>query len=86
MYLIKVCEHIIPTEFKSDNIEDLMVELAKHIHKDSNHLKKAMKGFANDSNKEQEYIKLFNDLFLPYVTQQICAIYEIKDKWGRNNE
>lgn len=40
-----------------------------------------MTGFANDSNKEQEYIKLFNDLFLPYETQQICKIYEIKDKW-----
>lgn len=40
MYLIKVYENIIPIEFKSDNIEDLMVELAKHIHKDANHLKK----------------------------------------------
>lgn len=86
MYLIKVYEHIIPIEFKSDNIEDLMVELAKHIHKDTNRLKKAMKGFATDSNKEQEYIKLFNDLFLPYETQQICKIYEIKDKWERKNE
>nr|DAG64788.1 MAG TPA: retinoblastoma-associated protein-like protein [Caudoviricetes sp.] len=84
MYLIKVNENIIPIEFKSDNIEDSMVDLAKHIHKDANHLKKAMKGFANDSNKEQEYINIFNDLFLPCVTQQICAIYEIKEKWECN--
>lgn len=68
-------------EFNAIDIEDLMLLIVEYTSNDRKYFEKAMSGFKNDSDRENQYIALFNNLY-GYGTDEISCIYEIKSKYG----
>lgn len=68
-------------EFNVIDIEDLMLLIVEYTNNDRKYFEKAMSGFKNDSDRENQYIALFNNLY-GYGADEISCIYEIKSKYG----
>lgn len=68
-------------EFNAIDIEDLILLIVEYTSNDRKYFEKAMSGFKNDSDRENQYIALFNNLY-GYGTDEISCIYEIKSKFG----
>lgn len=68
-------------EFYAIDIEELMLLIVEYTGNDRKYFEKAMNGFKNDSDRENQYIALFNNLY-SYCIDEINCIYEIKSKFG----
>lgn len=68
-------------EFNAIDIEDLMLLIVEYTSNDRKYFEKAMSGFKNDSDRENQYIALFNNLYNHYGADEISCIYEIKSKY-----
>lgn len=68
-------------DFYAIYIEELMLLIVEYTGNDRKYFEKAMSGFKNDSDRENQYIALFNNLY-GYGTDEISCIYEIKSKFG----
>lgn len=69
-------------EFNAIDIEDLILLIVEYINNDRRYFEKAMSGFKNDADRENQYIALFNNLYNRYGADEINCIYEIKSKYG----
>lgn len=67
-------------EFYAINIEELMLLIVEYTGNDRKYFEKAMSGFKNDPDRENQYIALFNNLY-SYCIDEISCIYEIKSKY-----
>lgn len=67
-------------EFYAIDIEELMLLIVEYTNNDRKYFEKAMSGFKNDLDRENQYISLFNNLY-GYGTDEISCIYEIKSKY-----
>lgn len=68
-------------EFYAIDIEELMLLIVEYTGNDRKYFEKAMNGFKNDSDRENQYIALFNNLYNRYGVDEISCIYEIKSKY-----
>ena len=68
-------------EFNAIDIEDLMLLIVEYTSNDRKYFEKAMSGFKNDLDRENQYISLFNNLYNRYGADEISCIYEIKSKY-----
>lgn len=68
-------------EFNAIDIEDLMLLIVEYTSNDRKYFEKAMSGFKNDPDRENQYIALFNNLYNRYGADEISCIYEIKSKY-----
>ena len=81
MWLVKFANNNY-VEFNAIDIEDLMLLIVEYTGNDRKYFEKAMNGFKNDSDRENQYIALFNNLYKRYGADEINCIYEIKSKYG----
>lgn len=68
-------------EFYAIDIEELMLLIVEYTNNDRKYFEKAMSGFKNDLDRENQYISLFNNLYNRYGADKISCIYEIKSKY-----
>lgn len=80
MWLVKFTTND-SVEFNAIDIEDLMLLIVEYTGNDRKYFEKAMSGFKNDSDRENQYIALFNNLYNRYGADEISCIYEIKSKY-----
>lgn len=81
MWLVKFTTND-SAEFNAIDIEELMLLIVEYTGNDRKYFEKAMSGFKNDSDRENQYIALFNNLYNRYGADEINCIYEIKSKYG----
>lgn len=68
-------------DFYAIDFEELMLLIVEYTGNDRKYFEKAMNGFKNDSDRENQYIALFNNLYNRYGADEISCIYEIKSKY-----
>ena len=80
MWLVNFVNHNY-VEFYAIDIEELMLLIVEYTNNDRKYFEKAMSGFKNDLDRENQYISLFNNLYNRYGADEISCIYEIKSKY-----